>query len=227
MVLSAAAAIFGHPPAALALVTVTICAAVIARLESRKHPGPMSPALRWVLHLPRGPHSPGSLLRSLAPRPGERILEIGPGDGVHALPVARALTPGGLLEAVDIQQPMLDALKRRARAAGLDNVLGVLADAQHLPYSDNSFDAAFLITVLGEVPRPEAVLRELRRVLKSDGRLVVGEMIADPDFVSPTTLTEQTRVAGFTLDRKWGPGVAYLARFHVEPPDNPPQSRRP
>jgi hypothetical protein len=52
-------------------------------------------------------------------------------------------------------------------------------------------------------------------------------MIADPDFVSPTTLTEQTRVAGFTLDRKWGPGVAYLARFHVEPPDNPPQSRRP
>jgi ubiquinone/menaquinone biosynthesis C-methylase UbiE len=122
---------------------------------------------------------------------------------------------------------MLDALERRARAAGLGNVLGVLADAQHLPYPDMSFDAAYLITVLGEIPRPESMLRELRRVLKSKGRLVVGEMIADPDFVSPTTLIEQARVAGFTLDRTWGPGVAYLARFHVEPPDNSPQARQP
>ena len=153
----------------------------------------------------------------MAPRPGERILEVGPGDGVHALPVAHALMPGGSLEAVDIQQPMLDALAGRARTAGLTNVREVLADAQHLPYPDNTFDGAFLITVLGEIPRPETTLRELRRVLKPDGRLIVGEVIADPDYVSPTTLIEQARVAGFTLDRRWGPRIAYLARFHVAP----------
>lgn len=227
VVLTVAAAIAGHVLWAFAFVIVTLLAAVTARLESLRHPGPMSPALRWALHLPRGPHSPRSLLRFLSPRPGERVLEVGPGDGVHALPVARALIPGGSLDAVDIQKSMLDALERRARIAGLGNVQGVLADAQDLPYQDRTFDAAFLITVLGEMPRPEATLRELRRVLKSDGRLVIGEMIADPDFVSTTALTEQARVAGFTLDCRWGPKVAYLARFHVTPPDNSPQVQRP
>lgn len=225
VVLTAIAGIFGHPLSALAFVLLTLCAAVIARIGSLKHPGPMSPALRWALHLPRGPHSPRSLLRSLAPSPGEHILEVGPGDGVHALPVARALVPGGFLEAVDIQRPMLEELARQTRTAGLANVRGVLADAQHLPYPDKMFDGAFLITVLGEIPGPETTLCELRRVLKSDGRLVIGEMIADPDFVSLPRLIEQARAAGFTLDCKWGPNVAYLARFHVAHAPKPTTSQ--
>ncbi len=218
LVLAAAATMLGHPLSALALALAAVGAAMIARRASLRHPAPMSPALRWVLHLPRGPHSPQSLLRALAPRPGERILEVGSGDGVHALTVARALNPDGSLQTVDIERRMLEDLAHRARNAGLSNVRQVLADGQDLPYPDDTFDGAFLVTVLGEIPSPDTALRELRRVLKRDGRLVVGEMCLDPDFVSLTKLVAQARAAGFTLERRWGSKLAYLARFVVPRP---------
>lgn len=75
--------------------------------------------------------------------PGGRILEIGPGDGAHALPVARSLIQNGFPDAVDIQQQMLDILARRTQTARLCNVREVLADARNLPCADNSFDGAF------------------------------------------------------------------------------------
>jgi SAM-dependent methyltransferase len=213
VILTIAAALLAHALPAFFFALIAICAAGVARVASQRHPGPMSPALRVVLHLPRGPHSSRSLLQLLAPRSGERILEIGSGIGAHAVPVALALIPGGTLDAVDIQQVMLDELSHRVRAAGLTNVSTVLADAEHLPYSDNTFDGAFLITVLGEIPNPDSALRELFRVLKPAGRLVVGEMTVDPDFVSLGALTAQARNAGFTVDGRRGPDFAYLARF--------------
>jgi phospholipid N-methyltransferase len=57
--------------------------------------------MRWVLLVPRGPHSPTRLRRVLQPRNGERILEIGPGVGVHALAIAAALWPDGVLDVLE------------------------------------------------------------------------------------------------------------------------------
>ena len=53
-------------------------------------------------------------------------------------------------------------------------------DATSLPYEDASFDGAFLVTVLGEIPDQEKALRELRRVLRPGGRVVFGETVARP-----------------------------------------------
>src|SRR4249919_3031098 len=60
---------------------------------------------------------------ALAPKPGETILEIGPGTGYYSLDVAGALEPGGTLHIFDLQQQMLDHTMRRATAAGLSNVV--------------------------------------------------------------------------------------------------------
>jgi SAM-dependent methyltransferase len=119
------------------------------------------------------------------------MLEIGPGVGIYSLPSASQLAPGGSLDVFDVQQAMLDDVVRSARAAGIDNIVAQQGDAQKLPYQDQAFDAGYLVGVLGEIPDGGAALRELRRVLKPTGRLVVGEVIFDPDFVSFGSLVEE------------------------------------
>src|SRR3954451_24032031 len=111
----------------------------------------------------------------LAPAPGERVLEIGPGTGYYAVPVADWLSPDGTLEVFDLQDEMLEHTLGAARERGLDNVTATQGDATALPYADASFDAAYLVAVLGEIPDQHAALSELARVLRPDGRLVVGE----------------------------------------------------
>jgi len=149
----------------------------------------------------------------LQPHSGERILEIGPGIGAHALPVAAIIAPAGRLDVLDIQQPMLNHLIRRAAKAGATNIVPVLGDGQRLPYASASFDAAYLMDVLGEIPDWCAVLKELRRVLRSGGRLVIGEHVVDPDFVPLRLLKDRAESAGFAFERKTGTSLIYFARF--------------
>lgn len=189
----------------------------LARRWSRTRPGPMPHALRWTLRLPRGAHAPERLVEILEPRPGERMLEIGPGIGIHAIPTAKALVPGGSLDVLDAQQEMLDDLVRRAAAEGVSNLRPRQGDAQQLPYADGSFDGAYLTSVLGEIPDRETCLREIRRVLRPEGRLLVGEAVFDPDHVRFDELVRLARAAGFTFERKTRGRLAWFARFRPEP----------
>ena len=59
---------------------------------------------------------------------------------------------GRSLEILDIQQEMLDHTLGRAGERGIENIRATQGDAQVLPYEDASFDAAFLVTTLGEIP---------------------------------------------------------------------------
>lgn len=157
------------------------------------------------------------LLTTLAPRLGERILEIGPGTGYYTLDVARALTPEGTLEIFDLQQEMLDHTMRRATQASLTNVRPRQGDAQKLPYEDASFDAVYLVTVLGEIPDRTAALGEIHRVLKPGGRLVVGELFGDPHMVTSKRLRAETAHAGFSFEHRSGPAFGFFARFRRPP----------
>ena len=197
-----------------AAVLLSIGLWVAARRWNRDDPIPMPYFMRWVLLLPRGPHSPEHLMAVLGPRSGERILELGPGVGVHAVTVAAALAPGGVLDAFDLQHEMLVALRRRAMKTGVKNILATEGDARSLPYARHAFDAAYLITALGEVADERAALREVRRVLKPHGRLVIGEWLVDPDYISLSVLEKEARDAGLALERTTGPRFCYFAVFH-------------
>ena len=153
------------------------------------------------------------LMATLAPKPDERILEIGPGTGYYTLDVARALQPTGSLDIFDLQQEMLDHTMAQAGEAGLDNLVPQQGNAEKLPHDEASFDGAYLVTVLGEIPDRAAALRELHRVLKPGGRLVVGELFGDPHMVTLRRLQTEARDAGFRYQAHSGPKFGFFARF--------------
>jgi SAM-dependent methyltransferase len=180
----------------------------------RSHPDALPYAARFFLALPRRTLHWRRLIQVLSPSVGERVLEVGPGTGYYSLPVARSLD-GGVLDVLDVHQEFLDDVSRRAQAAGITNIQTTLGDGAALPYADQSFDAVFLVTVLGEIPDQLAALREVHRVLRRDGRLIVGESIAggDPHHVWFGALRSRSEMAGFAFEDRTGGSLAYLASF--------------
>jgi ubiquinone/menaquinone biosynthesis C-methylase UbiE len=179
--------------------------------RQRKDPSACPYGLRFSLDLPHR----SRLREILAPEPAQRVLEVGPGTGYYSLYAARWLEPDGTLEVLDIQQEMLDHTMRRAHALGISNIVPRQGDAQALPYPDGHFDAAYLVATLGEVPDKERALRELRRVLKPGGRLVVGESQPDPHMVSSDKLRMLADAAGLSYEGRIGGRLGYFASFRA------------
>jgi ubiquinone/menaquinone biosynthesis C-methylase UbiE len=151
----------------------------------------------------------------LRPQPGERLLEIGPGVGYYTLDMAQWVGPEGKVEIFDLQQEFLDHTTSRAAERGLANVIPTQGDATALPYEDDSMDAVALTAVLGEIPDPVAALRQIQRVLKPGGRLIVGELFGDPHFTTQAALRRQAAEAGLTYESHSGNWFAYFARLAV------------
>jgi ubiquinone/menaquinone biosynthesis C-methylase UbiE len=107
---------------------------------------------------------------------------------------------------------MLEHVMSRARSAGITSITAAKDGARQLPFPSATFDAAYLVTVLGEVPDPAAAVRELRRVLKPAGRLVVGEFL-DRHYVPIVDLLRYGNAARLELSGRLGPPLAYFARL--------------
>ena len=195
-------------------VTLAAGAAVVAgALWWRKNPSACPYGQRFWVQPPHPLITRARLRDVLAPQPGERLLEVGPGTGYYSLDVAEWISPGGRLDIFDLQQDMLDHTMRRARERALTNITATRGDARTLPYPDATFDAAYLVAVLGEIPDQHAALAELARVLKPGGRLVVGELFGDPHWVSPSKLQARGEQAGLVFERRLGSPLGYFARL--------------
>lgn len=177
-------------------------ATLAAALWWRRHPSACPYGQRFWVDVPHPFVTRERLHEALAPQPGERILEVGPGTGYYSLAVAERV---GTLELLDVQQEFLDHTMRRAQEAGLTNLVAAQGDARSMPFEDGRFDGAYLTAVLGEVPDQDAALRELARVVRPGGRVVVGELFGDPHWVAPRTLRRRAEAAGLTYARRVGP----------------------
>jgi len=110
---------------------------------------------------------------SLAGDPsGLRVLDVGCGDGVYAVEVSQR---GGKVFGLDRSLPMLEAARTRAISAGAC-VGWCQGAAQSLPFRDTSFDLVLAVTALCWIPEPVLVLREMNRVLRPGGVVVIGEL---------------------------------------------------
>src|SRR3954464_5720045 len=138
------------------LLLAVLAAVVAGALWWRKNPSPCPYSQRFWVQAPHPLTTRPRLREALAPQPGERILEVGPGTGYYSLPVAEWLGPEGTPEILDIQPELLDHTVGRAREAGLGNLVPTQGDARDLPHGDDAVDGAYLVTVLGEIPDQEA-----------------------------------------------------------------------
>ncbi len=188
-------------------------AAGAAALWWRKNPSACPYGQRFWVEAPHPIISRDRLRSVIAPVAGERLLEIGPGTGYYTLDMAEWVGPEGRVEIFDLQQEFLDHVSSRAGERGLANVVPTQGDATALPYADASIDAVALTAVLGEIPDPVAALREIRRVLKPGGRLVVGELFGDPHFTTLSSLKRQAAEAGLAFETHSGNWFAYFARL--------------
>jgi ubiquinone/menaquinone biosynthesis C-methylase UbiE len=179
----------------------------------RKNPSACPYSQRFWVEAPHPLITRDRLRQVLAPGPGETILEVGPGTGYYTLDVADWVGPDGTVEIFDLQQEMLDHTMRRAAERGVTNIKPTQGDATQLPYESDAFDGAYLVTVLGEIPDQEAALRELKRVVRPGGRVVVGELFGDPHWVRPGALEERGAAAGLSFEARSGSPLGYFARL--------------
>jgi ubiquinone/menaquinone biosynthesis C-methylase UbiE len=188
-------------------------ATVGAALWWRKNPSACPYGQRFWVEAPHPVIGRDRLHSVLRPQPGERVLEIGPGTGYYTLDIAEWVGPDGKVEIFDLQQEFLDHTMGRAAERGLRNVAATQGDATSLPYGDGTMDAVVLTAVLGEIPDPAAALREIRRVLRPGGRLIVGELFGDPHFTTLASLRRRAAPAGLDCESHSGNWFAYFARL--------------
>jgi demethylmenaquinone methyltransferase/2-methoxy-6-polyprenyl-1,4-benzoquinol methylase len=114
-------------------------------------------------------------------RPGQRVLDIASGTGDLARAFARKAGQNGEVIHTDINEAMLRTGRDRLLDAGVI-LPSVVCDAEQLPFADGHFDLASVAFGLRNMTRKEAALREMARVLKPGGRLLVLEFsqVAEP-----------------------------------------------
>lgn len=185
------------------------------RWASRRRSLPCPSWLAWGLENPLMDRLLGTqtTLDRIGLRPGQRVLEIGPGPGRLLIPAARRVLPGGDVVGLDIQPGMIERLKVNAAQTGVSNLTTVLGDATQSHFPPDHFDVIYLCTVLGEIPDREAALRECYHALKPDGILSLTEIFPDPHYQSRAAVQRLAEVAGFRLRAMHGPWYVFTANF--------------
>ena len=143
-------------------------------------------------------------LERLELQPGMTIVEIGPGPGRLLIPAARRILPGGRAIGVELQEKMLDKLRRKLAKDDPGNLVLIHADATKPVLPPASVDLIYLCTVLGEIPDRRRALENCFAALRPSGRLVIVEIIGDPHYQTRGRVRELAESVGFTLEKLTG-----------------------
>src|SRR5262247_4040750 len=157
-----------------------------------------------------------AVVESLGVKPGMKVLDLGCGDGTTALPAAKL---GADVLGVDIARNLVEAGNRRAREHGLTNLRFQEGDACNLSeLTADTFD--LVVSIFGAMfaPRPGDVAKEMVRVTKSGGRIVMGNWIPnDPTLVAQILKISSAYTPpppeGFVSPMLWGVESHVIERF--------------
>ena len=157
-----------------------------------------------------------AVVKSLGIRTPLRVLDLGCGDGTTAVPLARL---GAEVVGIDIASNLVEAGNRRAAEAGLNNLKFQEGDATNLEgVPDHSFDLTLSVFGAMFAPKPFDVAKEMVRVTKPGGRIVMGNWIPnDPTFVAQilkiSSAFTPAPPEGFVSPMTWGVESHIVERF--------------
>jgi ubiquinone/menaquinone biosynthesis C-methylase UbiE len=137
---------------------------------------------------------------------GARVLDVGCGTGASALPAAQAVGPDGFVLGVDLSARLLDRARGKAMTCGLTNVEFQLVDMTELGYPDGHFDAVVSVFSIFFVPNMEGLVRELWRMVRPGGKLVVttwGPRIFEPAYSRWLAAIRQERPDLYSAFNPW------------------------
>ena len=100
---------------------------------------------------------------------GDRVLEVAAGTGLITYEAARVAREA---IGIDISDKMVREAEKKREDMNLDNISFRVEDAYNMTFDDNSFDAVIACNVIHIVQNPDAILREIRRVLRKNGRII-------------------------------------------------------
>lgn len=134
-----------------------------------------------VAPLERGCH--GTAIEAAHITPGEKVLEVAVGPGNTFVTLAGMVGRRTTIYGIDLSTGMLELTRAKMHAAGFEDFVLKQGDCRRLPFASNYFDLLYNAYMFDLVPRAEmaAILLEFKRVLKSDGRLVLLNMSKEND----------------------------------------------
>jgi len=161
----------------------------------------------------------GAPLGHAALRSGETVLDLGSGAGFDAFLAAREVGDGGRVIGIDMTPEMLERARRNAVDGGYRNVEFREGRIEELPVQDGSVDLVISNCVINLVPDKRAVYREVARVLRPGGRVVVSDVVLDaplPEPVAASVAALTGCVAGAALRAEYLRTVAEAGLQDIE-----------
>lgn len=144
---------------------------------------------------------------------GDRMLEVGVGSGINACMYPRNISVTG----IDLSGKMLEKARERLARKGVRNVSLLEMDAARLKFADDSFDIVYAPYLISVVPDPIAVVREMRRVCRPGGRIIILNHFRSP---SPLLASIERAISPFTVHIGFKSDLdlpAFLAQAELEP----------
>lgn len=166
--------------------------------------------------------SPVDILERFGVHEGQVLADLGVGSGFYTLAAAKLVGSGGRIYAVEIQNEVLTRLTNHGHRERITNIISIHADAEQVggtKIADMSVDSVLVCNVLFQIEQKPAFVSEIRRILKSGGRVLVvdwagsfGGTGPQPRYVVSASNAEQFfKAAGFTKittipagDHHWG-----------------------
>jgi len=135
-----------------------------------------------------------AIVDAVAPKLGQAIADVGAGTGLFTRLFATRVGPQGRVYAVDIARAFVDGNVQRARAARLENVVGVVSTQADTRLEERSVDVAFVCDAYHHFEEPKAMLASIRRALRQGGTLVVVDFERIPG-TSPDWILQHVRAS--------------------------------
>lgn len=169
---------------------------------------------------------PDRIVRSFDLEKGDHAADFGAGHGYFTVPLAREVGGNGKVYAIDIQKPVLDIIRAKAKIEHLLNIEPVWADLdtpRGSKLKDDFLDFVLISNAFFQSEKKEIIIQEAYRVLHKKGRLAIIEWEEFPNFGPPKellvrkeTAKKMAQEAGFELDREFEAGTHHYGLLFIK-----------